>query len=386
MAATRLRRYALASGLLLLPCLASIAGTSGAARAADSLFDVAKISVDVTAEDAVAARDMGMAEAQARAVKTVLQRLLPVGVDADLPGLTKEDIEGLVSGVSIRNERNSATRYIATLDVGVNEEAIKQLLQEYRLPFSEERAEPVSVLPLMIAGDTVASEGEEGWRQAFDDLDLSHSITPTSILRPRPDLAIDTVKAVLAGDAAALGKMHDEYGSPLVIAVGEIADGAFVTRLAGTDGVGAIQFEQSDPLVNDAKASARAAAAIAFGTIENRWKTTGAGAVTPGPEANYAPGAGPVQPAAQGEGAPQGEVPRNVAAQVEFSGLKEWQDMRGRLTNVAGIRALEVNSLSARGAAITFDYAGPLERLQQELGQNGFVFGEREGIFVLRSR
>jgi len=27
-----------------------------------------------------------------------------------------------------------------------------------------------------------------------------------------------------------------------------------------------------------------------------------------------------------------------------------------------------------------------LERLQQELGQNGFVFGEREGIFVLRSR
>jgi hypothetical protein len=90
-----------------------------------------------------------------------------------------------------------------------------------------------------------------------------------------------------------------------------------------------------------------------------------------------------VQP---GTAAPQGEVPRNVAAQVEFSGLKEWQDIRGRLTNVAGIRSLEVNSLSARGAAITFDYAGPLERLQQDLGQNGFVFGEREGIFVLRSR
>jgi Uncharacterized protein conserved in bacteria (DUF2066) len=384
MAATRLRRYALASGLLL--SLASIAGTGGAARAADSLYDVAKISVDVTAADAVAARDLGMAEAQARAVKTVLQRLLPVGVDPELPGLTKEDIEGLVSGMSIRSEQNSATRYIATLDVGVNEEAIKQLLQEYKLPFSEDRAEPVSILPLMIAGDNVASEGEEGWRQAFDDLDLAHSITPASILRPRPDLAIDTVKAVLAGDAAALGKMQDEYGSPLVIAVGEIADGAFVTRLAGADGVGAIQFEQSDPLANDAKASARAAAAVAFGTIESRWKTSGAGAVAPGTEANYAPGSRPVQPGTQGEGAPKGEVPRNVAAQVEFSGLKEWQDIRGRLTNVAGIRALEVNSLSARGAAITFDYAGPLERLQQELGQNGFIFGEREGIFVLRSR
>ena len=383
MAATPLRRYALASGLILLPCLAAIAGTGGTARAADSLYDVAKISVDVTAENAVAARERGMAEAEARAVKTVLQRLLPVGVDPELPGLTKEDIAGLVSGVSIRNEQNSATRYIATLDVGVNEEAIKQLLQEYRLPFSEERAEPVSILPLMIVGDAVASEGEEGWRQAFDDLDLAHSIAPATILRPRPDLAIDTVKAVLAGDTEALAKLQDEYGSPLVIAVGEIADGAFVTRLAGVDSVGAIQFEQSDPVGSDAKASARAAAALAFGTIESRWKTTGGGAGAPGTAANYVPGGGAAQP---GTAPPQGEVPRNVVAQVEFSGLKEWQDIRGRLTNVAGIRALEVNSLSARGAAITFDYAGPLARLQQELDQNGFVFGEREGTFVLRSR
>ncbi|HET7210449.1 MAG TPA: DUF2066 domain-containing protein, partial [Methyloceanibacter sp.] len=127
--------------------LALIAVAGATAEAADSLYDVAKISVDITAQDAVAARDTGMAEAEARAVKTVLQRLLPVGVDADLPGLTKEDMQGLVSGVSIRSERNSTTRYIATLDVTVNEQAIKQLLQEYKLPFSEERAPPISILP-----------------------------------------------------------------------------------------------------------------------------------------------------------------------------------------------------------------------------------------------
>ena len=381
MAAPRLRRYALAAGGRLLALFAFIAIPGGAAEAADSLYDVAKISVDITAQDAVAARDMGMAEAEARAVKIVLQRLLPVGVDADLPGLTKEDIQGLVNGVSIRNERNSTTRYIATLDVTVNEQAIKQLLQEYRLPFSEERAPPISILPLMIAGGAVAGEGEEGWRQAFDDLDLSHSITPATILRPRPDLALDTVKAVLAGDAEALAKMQDDYGTPLVIAVGEIAGGAFVTRLTGADGVGAIAFEQSDPLGGDPKAGAREAAAVAFGIIENRWKTTLGGGGPPA-GANYDPGAGAVPNAS----APKGEVPRNVVAQVEFSGLKEWQEIRGRLTNVAGLQGLEVNSLSARGASITFDYAGPLGRLQQELEQNGFAFGEREGIFVLRSR
>jgi hypothetical protein len=79
-------------------------------------------------------------------------------------------------------------------------------------------------------------------------------------------------------------------------------------------------------------------------------------------------------------------VPRNVVALVEFSGLKDWQDIRGRLMNVAGIQALEVNSLSARAASITFDYAGSLGRLQKELGDSGFLFDERDGTFVLRSR
>jgi hypothetical protein len=326
---------------------------------------------------------MGMAEAQARAVKTVLQRLLPVGVDADLPGLTKEDIEGLVNGVSIRKEQNSTTRYIANLDVSVNEQAIKQLLQDYSLPYSEERAQPTSILPLMIAGGAVAGEGAEGWRQAWDDLDLSHSITPATILRPRPGLGLDTVNAVLAGDAEALAKMQDEYGSPLVIAVGEIAGGAFITRLAGADGVGQIAFERSDPVGGDPNVTAREAAAIALGIIENRWKTTGTGGA-PGAEANNQPGAGGAPDA--GREGPKGEIPRNIVAQVEFSGLKEWQEIRGRLTNVAGIQGLEVNSLSARAASITFEYAGPLGRLQQELDQNGFVFDDSEGTFVLRSR
>src|SRR4030065_735690 len=85
-------------------------------------------------------------------------------------------------------------------------------------------------------------------------------------------------------------------------------------------------------------------------------------------------------------GSPKGEVPRNVMAQVEFSGLKDWQDIRGRLMKLAGIQGLEVNSLSARAASITFDYAGSLGRLQQELDQNGVAFDGKGGDFGVRSR
>jgi hypothetical protein len=386
MAFWRLKRSAWIAGLLIpLPLFAFAGLVSGAADAADSLYEVAKISVDTTAQDAVAARETGMAEAQMRAVKIVLQRLLPLSVQDQIPELSQEDVEGMVNGVSIRKEENSTTRYIATLDVSVNERAIKQLLQDQAIPYSEERASSISILPLVIAGGSVKSEGGEGWRQAWEALDLSHSMTPATILRPRAELSLETVKAVLAGDAQALAAMQGDYGyGPLVIAVGEAADGAFVTRLAGADNVGAINFGRSDTLGGDAKAAAREGAATAFAIIENRWKVSQSGEA-PATEVNYQQGTEPA-PEAGKEDPPKGEIPRNVVAQVEFSSLKDWQDIRGRLMNVAGIQALEVNSLSARAASITFDYAGSLGHLQKALDQSGFAFDEKEGSFVLRSR
>jgi len=90
----------------------------------------------------------------------------------------------------------------------------------------------------------------------------------------------------------------------------------FVTRLAGTDSVGAINFGRSDKLSADARTIAREAAATAFGIIENRWKVSQAPEASP-TDVKYEEGAG--APAAEPGAAPKGEVPRNVVAQVEFS-------------------------------------------------------------------
>jgi hypothetical protein len=130
--------------------------------------------------------------------------------------------------------------------------------------------------------------------------------------------------------------------------------------------------------------AARNAAEIAFVVLENRWKVSQAGEA-PATEVKRDEREG-TEAEAEGKPNEPAEVPRNVVAEVEFSGLKDWQDIRGRLMNIAGIQGLEVNSLSARAASITFDYAGSLGKLQTELGQNGFELGEKDGNFVLRSR
>jgi hypothetical protein len=192
------------------------------------------------------------------------------------------------------------------------------------------------------------------------------------------------VRAVLAGDAGAFAAVQRDYGSaPLIIAVGQKVEGGhFVTRLAGTDGVGRINYGRSDKLSGTAPKAARDAASFAYAVLENRWKATRAAPDPVAAPVNYEEGGTPPPQAAP----QQGEPGRLVTAVVVFAGLKEWQQIRGRLAQVPGLQRLEVNSLSARTASITFDYAGSLGHLQQVLGQSGFSFENREEAFVLRAR
>jgi hypothetical protein len=361
-------------------------GTGFAPAAADSLYDVAKVSVDTTAKNAVAARATGMAEAQQRALKILLGRIVPLSVQGQLPTFTQEEVEGTVIGVAVRKEQTSTTRYVAVLDVRFNPYAVKQLLADYAIPVAEDQAPAISLLPVMLAGDSITGEGDEGWYAAWDGLDLSHSVTPLTLQRPRADLDAGTVKAALAGDKNAFAALQSAYGyGGLVIAAGEIQDGKFRTRLAGEDAVGAVTSDATVPAGGNAAQAARTAAAAAHAVLENRWQTMQQGAALP-PGAAYEedaaiPGAEAERPAA----AP-GEVPRNVVALVEFNGLKDWQEIRSRLTQIAGLQALEVNTLSARGASVTFDFAGSLNSLQAVLAQNGFALHERDGTFVVRSQ
>lgn len=374
--------FGASKGLILGFCL-GLSLMSGARADENTPYTVSKLAVDVTAKNAVAAKAEAMAKAQKQGIDTVLRRVVPFSFYAKLPDLQPQQVESLVNGMAIRKEQYSTTRYIATLDVIFNEQGVKELLASLGIPTSEERAPMISILPLVIDGNKVKSLNQP-WRQAWLDLDLSHSLTPANVLQPRPELEAGMVRAVLAGDAGAFAAVQRDYGSaPLVVAVGQrMEDGRFVTRLAGTDGVGRINYGRSGKAGGAAPKAAQDAASFAYAVLENRWKATRAAPDPVATPANYEEG-GAAQPQAIPQ---QGEPGRMVTAVVVFTGLKEWQQIRGRLAQVPGLQRLEVNSLSARTASVTFDYAGSLGHLQQVLGQNGFSFENREEAFVLRAR
>lgn len=369
----RLAPFALRLSLFALLGAAAL-GASASKASADSLYNVDKIAVDTTAKDAVAARANGMAEAQRQAMKVLIGRLVPLSVQPQLPEFTREEVQDLIIGVAVRKEQTSTTRYIALLDVRFNPYSVRDLFAEYAIPMSEDRAPSISILPVMLGG------GGESWREAWEDLDLMNSVTPAKLVQPRADLNAGTVKAALAGDPDAYATLRNAYGyGGLVIAAAEPGGGNLRVQLGGEDAVGAVTFDQTYPANGMEKAASEA-----FATLETRWKTVQEGGALPGAAAAYQEGPPPEDP-----GAPQaapGEVPRNVVALVEFSGLRDWQEIRSRLTQIAGLNALEVNSMSARAAAVTFDFAGSLDTLQTALGQSGFALDERNGTLVLRSQ
>jgi hypothetical protein len=361
----------LLSRLALLTLLALAATLAGPAGAQDTLFTVTKLSVDATAGDAVTAKQMAMADAQQQGLRAVVKRLVPYSAYGRIPTLPAETVEAMVDSVSVRREQTSTTRYIATLDVSFYPQAVRQLLRSHQLPYLDRQGPQVQVLPIVIEDGTLKSEGTEGWREAWSDLDLEHSLTPGRLTQLRPTLTLETLKGILAGDEAGFDLLRNEYGGGnlLLVVASAGTDGTLITRLYGMDAAGDINYGRADKVYGgDVRAAAQRAAKIAQGVLEGRWKAT------------------QIEVAAADSGRPIEAGVNRFALQVEFTGLKDWQNIRARLMNVSGLQGLETSALSPRGAFVSFYFPGDSQRLASVLAQDGFLLEESGGAHRLRSR
>ncbi|MEG6509933.1 DUF2066 domain-containing protein [Methyloligella sp. 2.7D] len=397
--------------LVFLAGLGLALACAGPAFAASSLYDVDSIDVDVTASDAVAAQKKAMAEAQAKGADILLKRLVAPSDYAQLPKLSAQEIEGLVTGVSIQSERYSTTRYIATLGVSFSPPAVQQLLASRGLMINDQRAPEIKILPIVLNGQ-VQGDDPFGWYNSWANLDLSHGLAPATVVTPINWLTTERLGAILNGDYNAFQFLENQYGGgPLVIAIAELGSDpavgqVLVTRLYGADSTGDVDSSQMEPIENgDIQAAALRAAQMNYSEIENRWKATTAQVSMQqqrprrqkkrggflsnffgGQEEQVAAPMPPPMPAAP----PPMEMPaaaakQNISATVEFAGLDGWQQMRQRLNSVPGVESLAVNSLSPNNAFVTFGYAGSMQAFEDQLAQNGFYLEQGMSGYVVRS-
>jgi len=347
-------------GASVLAWATCIAGSAPAA-AAESVFTVGNYPVEARADNAVAAKDRALSEGQDAAFRSLLRRLVPVTAFARLKQLPTVRAGDLVEGVKVRSERNSATDYIANLDFSFQSKAVRDLLRREGIPFTDEQAPPVTLVPVWIAGG--AAKADAAWTAVWSGLDLEHALTPGKLQALKADVTADTITALVTGDGGALRTLARAYQSELVLlaaAAPDPAGGRLNVTLTGRDAVGAFTLKRSFRLDRaDPGYSSELAAVVLMRILEGRWKSVRAAGV----------GA-----AATGS---------DLLIAVEFRGMAEWQEISRKLSAIAGVEELEVAGLSARGARVTLRYAEGAERLAQSLSQQGLGLRNVAGKWVL---
>ncbi len=214
------------------------------------MFTVGNYPVDADAANAVAAKQKAMADGQQAAFRSLLKRLVPVTSYDRLKRLSALKSSGFLEGVSVRSERNSSTRYIASLDFSFRADSVRTVLQQEGIPFVEEQAREVIIVPVVRNADGTVDTGSAArtWTEAWKSLDLEHSLTPFSLQSLKSQIHTDTLKMAAEGRGGAERILAAEYASPYVLLA--IADPDPTTKrlnvtLSGIDAVGGFTLRRA---------------------------------------------------------------------------------------------------------------------------------------------
>lgn len=339
-------------------------------EAADNVYTVANYPIEARADNAVAAKEKALAEGQQAAFRSLLKRLIPVTSYAQAKRLSSAKGADLIEGVRVRAERNSSTEYIASFDFSFQAKAVRDLLRREGIPFTDDQAPTVTLIPVWRAARAQSPREEAAWTNVWKGLDLDNALTPIK-LQPLPkSIGPETVNALASGDGSALRALAAQYNTEYVLlafAEPDTAAGRLSVTLAGRDAVGAItlkrpyRIDAGDPIY-----ASELAAVVALRTLEGRWKAV---KVRGGPAAG------------DGGGGGGGGVDLLIA--VEFRGMSEWQEISRKLSATPGVEELDVAGLSARGARVTLRYAEGAQLLADELARQGLNMRNAGGNWVL---
>lgn len=143
---------------------------SAPASAGDMTYN-AEITVDVTAENASVAREKAMTAANRQAYTTVAKRVTTAEGVRRLNELNDAQILNFIKEVSIISEKASNVRYLATLNVAINERILKTYMQENDIPFVISSMANVLIIPTFreFKTDTpMLWEAGNLWRKAWE--------------------------------------------------------------------------------------------------------------------------------------------------------------------------------------------------------------------------
>lgn len=357
---------------------ASMAGAASAAllcfsAAAANGVDVFAVSVpvDATAASASAARDAARLDGEHRAYAALLNRMTLASDRAKLPAASDADLNDLIQGFEVANERRSSVRYLADYTFHFNVDAIEQRLRAAGVPFAVTPSKPLIVLAVLeTANGPVLWDDPNPWRNAWSNAKLPQALVPLSV--PLGDIEdVTTINAAAAdsGDDAKLQAIAANYGHADVLVARatmrqagdanavDVTSTRFVPGEVGSEQTWVVSFT-ANAGESDQDFLARAVAGTAA-QVEEAWK-----------QANiidyHQTGA--------------------LVVSVPTGDLKNWLAVRDRLSAIPSIQQAELLSLDKERALVSLRYVGDAAQLKLALAQRNLDLSGSDPNWVLQQR
>jgi hypothetical protein len=331
------------------------------------LFTVENITVDVTAANALAARDQAFAAAQVQAFGALASRMLPETQIATFKAPDANTISPMIQDYEVTKEKLSTTRYVGTYTFRFKESAVSRYFGASNIPVANVSSKPVLVLPFyQIEGRPQIWSPYNAWMQAWNRSAISTGLVPVVV----PIGELQDVRDIGEGAAfnyspAGLHTMLSRYEAGDAIVTLAIPDTHLSLVDKDTDpatGILALEIYCTDrgaspqlveKIMLPAQQGQTRGALFDEGVkkvyafLQSDWKTKIAAV-----------------PAVQ----------KNVLkVRVTFNNLQEWSETQRNLRRVPGVSNIAIKSLSPRSAFVDLLFDGTEERLRLALQQADMI-------------
>jgi hypothetical protein len=324
------------------------------------LYIIRGVPVDAASTSATEARNIAIADGRALAWQRLFRRLTKQSDWPREPKLDAAKLDALVQSFSVANERRSSTRYLADITYTFSANQVRQTMAASGVPFSEARAKPYIVLPVLV-GETgqVLFAGDNPWARAWQGAGLGGELAP--ILVPQgdvEDLAI-TPEVAAAGDWTVLGPYAEKFeAGKIVVAtatpgpaglevalktITDIGQTSDAVTIAGQPG------EELDSLFKRAIAEINA-------RVQEEWKAKTA----------VTAGAG-----------------NELSVNILFSSLSEWAGIRTRISGTSLVSNVSIVSMTTTGAVVSIRHQGSTDQLSAAMSENGLALTPAGGGWTI---
>lgn len=325
-------------------------------------YTVGDIDVDVTAADAIQARQKGIRDAQQQGIKRLVERMVAAEDRARVPPVDDARLAGLVRGTEFQRERSAGNRYIATLTVVFNADAVRSWLGAASISAAETVRRSALVIPLWKGKNGLEPlDDRNAWRSVWAGLDTSATAVPVAVVRgDQLDQNALSVEEAYVGDVTALARLNERYRVPTVIVA--VVEGDKTGPLT----VGGVRYDMQTgakaelPQVTVADESQLGDAARRMhAKLDEEWR---------------------------GLATVRRDSPAVLDVVVPIRALSDWVQVRQRLGAIPSIKMVSVRSLESDRAELHLDYFGTPEQLQKTLGQAGLQLDKDADTWRLQVR